>query len=272
MTHCSEPARIVDHDLHVHTFLSTCCSDPQATPEKILARAAEVGLRTVGFADHMWDRRVPGASEWYRPQSYEHIRRIREHLPADTRGVRVLVGCETEYCGRGKVGISPEVAEQLDFVLVPMSHLHMRGFTTPPWVLTSQEVADKMVRLFNEVVELETATGIAHPFLPLGYKIHTERILSLISDNQFADCFGRAAERGISLEITTSFFPSLGGGSNDFRDETFGRVLSLAKQAGCVFHFASDAHGLARIGRVLELEPYLRTLGITREDLTPLVR
>jgi len=263
----------IDHDLHVHTFLSACSCDETATPANILARAAETGLRTIGFADHMWDRRVPGASDWYRPQDYEHLRRVRELIPADTRGVRALVGCETEYCGGGKVGISREVAEQLDFVLIPMSHIHMAGFVRPAGVDSPRDVARLLVERFHEAVGLGLATGIAHPFLPLGYKQATDEILSLIGDGEFLDCFGRAAEVGVSQEVTTSFFPSLGDGElPGFHDETFLRVLALARQAGCVFHFASDTHTLDGVGSCLKLEPFARAIGITADDILPLAR
>ena len=39
-----------------------------------------------------------------------------------------------QYCGDGKVGISQETVEKLDFVLVPISHVHMKGFVLPLWV------------------------------------------------------------------------------------------------------------------------------------------
>jgi histidinol phosphatase-like PHP family hydrolase len=264
---------IVDHDLHVHTFLSACSGDEAATPGNIIARAAEVGLRTIGFADHMWDSRVPGASDWYRPQSYEHLSQIRQQIPGDTHGVRVLVGCETEYCGDGKVGISREAAEQLDFVLIPMSHTHMNGFVKPSGVESTKDVASLLVTRFNEVVDLGLATGIAHPFLPGGYAQATDEILSLIPDSQFLDCFGRAAERRIGQEITIGFFPALGGGElPGFHDESFLRVLSLAKRAGCAFHFASDTHTLAGVGRSLALEPYARAIGLSTDDILPLAR
>ena len=61
----------------------------------------------------------------------EHISQIRDQISQDTFGVRVLVGCETEYVGGGWVGISPQSAELLDFVLVPHSHFHMEGFVRP---------------------------------------------------------------------------------------------------------------------------------------------
>ena len=179
----------VDHDVHVHTFLSSCSHDPEAVPERILARAAQCGLRTVGFADHLWDAAVPGASDWYRPQDFVHISRIRDQLPTDTRGVRVLVGCETEYVGGGGVGVSPEVAEQLDFVLVPHSHFHMEGFVRPSDVNTLEGIAELLQQRFAEAIELEVVTGIAHPFLPCGFPEQLDDILAAIEDAQFAELF-----------------------------------------------------------------------------------
>jgi histidinol phosphatase-like PHP family hydrolase len=263
----------IDHDIHVHTFLSSCSADPEAVPEKMLEAASRCGLRTVGFADHLWDAAVGGASEWYRPQDFAHISRLREQLPVDTHGVRVLIGCETEYVGGGRVGISPEVAGQLDFVLVPHSHFHMEGFVRPAEIDSPETIAGLLQERFAEVIELEATTGVAHPFLPCVLPERTDEILALVSDSAFADLFGRAAQQGVSVEITTGAFPSLNGGETEgFHDESFLRVYDLALEAGCLFHFASDAHSLAHVGKVRQLEPLARRLGLTRENLHPLVR
>ncbi|MBQ9543675.1 MAG: PHP domain-containing protein, partial [Clostridia bacterium] len=45
----------VDHDLHIHSQLSSCSSDPELTPERILAYAEQFGLKTVCVTDHFWD-------------------------------------------------------------------------------------------------------------------------------------------------------------------------------------------------------------------------
>lgn len=263
----------VDHDIHVHTFLSACSSDPEALPANMLAKAAAAGIRTVGFADHLWDAAVPGASGWYAPQDFEHISQIREQLPADTGGVRVLVGCETEYVGGGRVGISPEVAAQLDFVLVPHSHFHMEGFVRPAEVNTPAAIAALLQTRFAEAVELEVATGIAHPFLPCILPERLDEILGHIADSAFADLFGRAAERGVSIEITTGAFPSLRKGEGPgAHDEAFLGVYRLALEAGCVFHFASDTHSLEGVGRVQGLQPFVDALGLSEGNLHPLVR
>jgi len=264
---------IVDHDIHTHTFLSSCSEDPEAVPERMIARAAACGLRTLGFSDHMWDASAPGASDWYRPQDFAHIAQGRAAIPADTCGVRVLFGCETEYTGGGVVGITPEVAAQLDYVLVPHSHFHMEGFVRSAAVNTPRGIAALMLQRFAEVIALEVTSGVAHPFMPCIFTERTDEIIGTISDAAFTDLFGRAAERRVSIEITTGVFPSLGGGETEgFHDETFLRVYSLALEAGCAFHGASDAHSLEKIGHVRKLEPFVRQLGLGPADFHPLVR
>lgn len=264
---------IVAHDLHIHTNLSACSKDPQATAANYIARAAELGLSTIGFADHLWDSNMPGASQWYQPQNLLHTAQIRERLPDNTGGVRVLIGCESEYCGDGKVGISPAVAEQLDFVLLPMSHFHMKGFVLPSGISSTRDIADLLVQRFNEVVGLGIATGIAHPFLPCGFTERADEIIAAISDEQFADCFGRAAEAGVSIEVHPAFFPeAVGKQKEGLHDETFLRVLSIAKKCGCYFHFASDTHSLAGLSQVLALEKCAEQLAIGTEDILPILR
>ena len=261
----------IDHDVHVHTCLSSCSHDPSMTAAAVVAKAAELGLRTVGIADHMWDAAVDGASDWYRPQDAEHVLQTRRLLPAETLGVRVLVGCETEYCGGGKFGIAPATAERFDFVLIPHSHFHMRGFTVPAELEHPDDIARLLVRRFNEVVASGLATGIPHPFLALGVEGRLPDVLSRISDEQFADCFGRAAEAGVSMELHIDMFGGCGR-QVPYGDEPFRRVMSLAKRAGCTFHFASDAHALDDMPYVKNLAGYADALGITADDIHPLFR
>lgn len=263
----------IDHDVHVHTFLSACCRDPEAVPEKILARAAESGLRLIGFADHLWDPACPGGSGWYAPQTPDHVAQVREQMPVQTP-VRVLFGAESEYCGGGKVGISRTTAEALDFVLLPMSHLHMKGFVMPSGVDDPAGIGALMVQRFREVIALGLATGIAHPFLPCGYPTQTDAIIGSISDGQFRECFTAAAQAGVSIEITTGFFPSLRSEEPlpGWQDATFLRPLALAKESGCRFHFASDAHTLAGIGSVQQLAPFVADLGLDEGHVHPRFR
>ena len=266
---------MIDHDVHVHTHLSACCHDPAATPAAILARAREHGLRLIGFADHFWDETRPGASSWYAPQNLAHVESIREELGTVPADLQVLIGCESEFGGPELVGIGAAAASRFDFVLLPMSHLHMKGFIIEAEIREPREVAELMVTRFLQLVDLGLATGVAHPFLPCGFPADTDAIVGAISDAVFRRCFEAAAAAGVSIEITTGFFPSLRGDGapiDGWSDDVFLRPLSLARDAGCFFHFASDTHTLAGVGGVLALEPYVRELGLTREHIHPCFR
>ena len=118
---------IIDHDLHIHTQLSSCSNHPEQTPAAILNYAVENHLRHICLADHFWDETVPGASGWYEPQNYGHVTKA---LPLPTaEGIRFDFGCETDMNRFGTLGISRETLDRFDFVIVPTNHLHMGIFS-----------------------------------------------------------------------------------------------------------------------------------------------
>lgn len=119
------------HDIHTHNIMSLCCSDPNATTENYIKEAEEVGLKTFGLANHIWDtEHVKGYSSWYGSQS---VRRALEsksvmNLIGATKNVKCLFGAESEYYGcYDRLGMTVEGAKSFDFMLVPHSHLHMRN-------------------------------------------------------------------------------------------------------------------------------------------------
>ena len=128
------------HDLHIHTNLSECSRDPLQTVENIVRYAAEHHIPTVGISNHVWDREIPGASDWYAPQDFDHILAIRRQIPSDLHGVRLLIGAETEFAG-GKIALTRAHRDELDYVLVPHSHIHMVGLVLPRERVTDRQVA-----------------------------------------------------------------------------------------------------------------------------------
>ncbi len=262
---------MLSHDIHVHTIISECCHEPDATPENYIRLAKDLGLKVIGFSDHLWDSAVDGASKWYSTQNFDHIMQIKDMIPVDTQGIKVLIGCETEYCGNGKIGISPKVAKQLDFVLVPISHVHMKGFVLPSWMNTPEDIANTMVKYFKDVTNFDFITGIAHPFYPLGHE-NIDGIISCIPDDVFMECFSMAAEKGISIEINACHFPSIKGVETEtYNDETFLNMFLIAKAAGCKFHLGSDAHSIDVLPRIIKLQKIVEDLGFTDEDIHPIV-
>ena len=53
---------VFDNDLHIHSTLSSCSSDPAESTERILANGVANHLKTLCLTDHFWDDAVPGAS------------------------------------------------------------------------------------------------------------------------------------------------------------------------------------------------------------------
>ncbi len=138
-------------DVHVHNFLSNCSRDRTATAKNYIKRYADLGVKVLGFANHTWDDRVPGNNEWYHKQNLAFEMQIKNQIPADTLGVKVLVGAETEFCGMTKtLGMTAEGAKELDFLLIPHSHVHMRNFVMPdiPEVLAARKKIER--RLIKE--------------------------------------------------------------------------------------------------------------------------
>ena len=119
----------VKHDIHTHTLFSSCCYDPAATVRGFIDRAAELGHEVLGISNHLWDEKVPGASGWYKGQTIDYGFEAKYAIPADTRGVKVLFGTETEYCGMtDTLGMLAETAARFDYILVPHTHTHMKNF------------------------------------------------------------------------------------------------------------------------------------------------
>ena len=124
-----------NHDVHTHNFLSECCPDNAATVESFIKRAKELDLKVLGFSNHTWDESVPlpeTASRFYKKQCMPYELLIKQQIP-EVEGLKILVGAETEYCGMYDVlGMGKEAALQLDYLLIPHSHVHMRDFVMPP--------------------------------------------------------------------------------------------------------------------------------------------
>ena len=102
-----------DHDYHIHSKISSCSNDPEQTAERILQYACDNNLREICITDHYWDSAVDGASNWYKPQDFEHISAAKPLPKAD--GVKFLFGCETDMDKFFTVGIPKERFDDFDF-------------------------------------------------------------------------------------------------------------------------------------------------------------
>ncbi len=231
----------ISHDMHIHTHFSPC-ADNTATAEHYIKKARELGLKKIGFSDHMWDSAVECTIPDYRPLTFERISQIRgEVAQLDTSGIEILFGCETECDKFGTVAISEEVAASLDFLIAPQAHTHLtmpKEFYEP-----YRKHAEFMLERFYNIVESPVSkyvTTIPHPFAAVACPYDNRELIRLITDKEFSDCFRAAKEKNIAIEINASVFAkkTLGEISKDAMIHMF----EIAKTVGCKFVFGSDSH------------------------------
>lgn len=256
----------IDHDLHIHTLLSSCSRDPEQTTARILSYAKENGFRQVAVTDHFWDETVPGASSWYAPQDYPNVAKSLP-LPQES-GVQFLFGCETEMDKNCKLGIARETIDKFDFVIVPTTHLHMTGFTIDEEDKPIPRRAAVYVKRFEALLSMDLPfckIGFAHATCPLiarkNPRDHLD-VLNLIPDATFFDLFRETAKVGMGVELN---FPYLSYDEGE-REEAL-RPYRIARECGCKFYFGSDTHHPDKLEKAPALfRATAEALGLTESD------
>ena len=231
---------VVDHDYHIHSQLSVCSRHPEQTPERILQYAKDCGLSKIVLTDHYWDSAVPGASKWYEPQNFDHIAQFR-NLP-QAEGIEFLFGCESDMDKHGVIGVPPERFDDFAFIIIPTTHLHMKGFTIrEDDYCVDERVAQLWVERLDRLLDMDLPfhkIGVAHLSCYLMNKTSREaylHTLDLIPDGEMERLFTKAAKLGCGIEINVSF-------AEDETDRVL-RMYRIAKACGCKFYFGGDAHG-----------------------------
>lgn len=253
---------VADHDLHIHSHLSLCSGNPAQNKDAILAYGVKNGLKTLCLTDHMWDPAVPGASGWYARQPYE---RTCEALPLpQADGVKFLFGCETDQKMDTAIGVSPELMEKLDFIIIPTTHMHMNGFT-----VRGDEGVEERAKLwcsrFDAVLDMDLPfykIGIAHLTCSLLYTGHYLEVLAAIPDEEYRRLFAKAAKAGVGIELNM--------GAEELKEENHAITLKpyrIAKEEGCKFYLGSDAHSPAGLEEApAKFEKIITLLELTEDD------
>lgn len=232
-----------DHDFHIHSNISSCSNDPEQTKENILEYAKLNKLNKICITDHFWDNSVTGASTWYSPQNYDWI---SKSLPLpQTENTNFLFGCETEIDKFMNLGINKSNFDLFDFVIIPTTHLHMKGFAISQedastiegrakvWVSRLESLLD-MDLPFNKI-------GIAHLTCGLIAPTREEylKVLDSISSDDMEKLFTKAAKLGVGIELNKNGFSFA-----EAEKETVLRPFKIAKNSGCKFYLGTDAHSI----------------------------
>ena len=238
-----------DHDLHIHSSVSPCGGDPAQTPARILQYAEENGLTTICLTDHYWDETVPAP---YGVGAGVSTAKLKSVLPLPQKeGVRFLFGAETDMDRALTVGVGPQMADELDFIIVPLNHRHMSGFSC-----RGDEDAAARDELIVRRFEALLASPL--PFHKVGLAHFTDGlvfpggkntdVLNRIPDGEYRRLFRRAAALGIGVELNMPAAKAELRVMNWQEDRDELRVYILAREEGCKFYFGSDAHTVPGLG------------------------
>lgn len=234
---------IIDHDLHIHTYLSPCSNDPLQTPECILKYGCEKGLKHLAITDHFWDSAVEGSC--FRWVGYDSISKF---LPLPSHeGTQLHLGCEADMNMYGKIGLSKQTAKKLDFIIVPTTHMHFTGRT-----IREEEACDKKARAMRYIERWDALLNSDLPFEKVGlahitwdglaggkeakWTDHIE-ILDSITDDTFTRLFSETEKKGIGVELNVDI--------DRYKPDELDRILRvyrIAVNCGCHFYVGSDAH------------------------------
>ncbi len=233
----------IDHDYHLHSFLSVCSKDESQVPAAMLAKAQERGLREICITDHYWDENVPCNTRvnwWYEKQGHAHVSSVLP-LPQHPQ-VRFLFGCEADMDSDDRIGLSPARYDDFDFIIVATTHLHhMAGERFEN--LSNAEVAQRWIERFDAVLSSDLPfykVGIAHLTCSLMNRKSREdylETLELIPQSELERLFTKAASLGVGIELNYSDVSV-----PDAEYERVMRVFRTAKACGCKFYLGSDAH------------------------------
>ncbi len=231
----------VDHDYHLHSYLSDCSNHPEQTPENLLKYAQSNGFDKLCLTDHYWNEDVPGASDWYKLHSYS---RLSQALPLPQgKGVEFYFGCETEMDKHFHLGINDKDLERFAFIIVPTTHLHMEGFTIDEKDLSMERKSAVYVERFARLLENDLPfekMGIAHLTSTLLARQDPDahiRVVDGVDSETYRQLFAQAAKKGVGIELNIYF--------DRYTPEQLQRVMrpyQIAKSQGCKFYFGSDAH------------------------------
>ncbi len=251
------------HDIHIHTSLSSCAKADSDLKDYAPA-IRESRLTAVGFANHLWDSAVPGASNWYQSQDINHVLKLKDELRLHDFGdTRIYFGCETEYIGNGIVGLHVDNVHLFDYVMVPPHHFHMAGFVRPANLTDLNDVRELMLERFLEACDIEFAFGLVHPFVPLGYMDSAMELLQGFSEADFEKCYRYAAAKGKAIEINLCIFRNQVASIPGYQ-----RMMTIASQCGCKFFVGSDSHNVQtfRLDVKSALNEFITGCGIELSD------
>ncbi|MEK7766353.1 MAG: hypothetical protein AAB368_08955, partial [bacterium] len=249
-----------------HTNASWCAAAEMSVAAVAVAAHA-AGLARIGLSDHLWLDPRRGS----RP-AVTRILALRETLARLATPVDLALGAEAD-CAPGLGIAGGDGLAALDFV-VAADHFSDLRQGAAPWPRTSEELAARLAEGLRAIMAAPATTHAGHPFylparvlrqmpwlfpgrVPTGLGLTPDRMAEVLrlALPLATPALELAARRGVRIELNAK---ALGPRSRPLLLPFFRR----AREIGCAFACASDAHRLAEVGRHRALAGYAREIGL----------
>ncbi len=258
---------VIDHDLHLHSQLSPCSRDPEMTTDAMLKYGVESGYKYICITDHFWDGTVKCTSDdwnngWHKNDYADNS--VVLPLP-QSDSCKFLWGCEADMNMFDDIGITRETCAKYDFVIIPTTHLHMKGFTADPNMSTVEDYRDAYIRRVFKLLDADLPhekIGVAHLTTRLACTQFAEEFFATMPDSVYREIFEGIKEKGCGVELNFSFNEF----SADKLEQCVLRPYRIAKDVGCKFYFGCDAHHPKFDGVKASFEKKAELLGLTEDD------
>ncbi|MBR3767272.1 MAG: PHP domain-containing protein [Clostridia bacterium] len=234
---------IADHDFHIHSTVSRCCKDENQTPETILQYAKENNFKKICLTNHFWDESVKSEAEWIEEHGYKYLTSVLPLPKAE--GIDFLFGAELDMDYNFVLGISRERLNELDFVTVATTHMHLAGNSVRTKIMTPEEGAKIWLEKIRELLKKDLPfhkMGIAHMTCGHIMKEKTSEVIKLLKTEDLYEVFSDCAKKGMGIELNTKTIFN----SEEEKDILM-RPYYIAKDCGCKFYLGSDAHKVSAL-------------------------
>lgn len=233
-------------DLHVHTALSPCGWE-EMTPGAIVRAAVRQGIEHLAITDHV-----------HPFTDLSILDRVRDDCRRIDSTLNLYIGCEVDIISVGEAAVDGAIVEKTDFVMAAANHFHSDHVSRPA-SLDNRDIARHYLDMFAYAASLDFVDVIAHPLyvMPGSYDPLTP---ALLEEDDLLPAIEVAARNNVAVEISR----------RALAPEQMEFLLSfyrLCKSAGVKFSIGSDAHQLADVGKTINVEPLIRRLGLTDDDI-----
>ncbi len=259
----------INHDFHIHSTVSRCCKDEKQTPERILQYAKRNNFERICLTNHFWDEKVESEAQWIDEHGYKYLTSVLPLPQAD--GIDFLFGAELDMDYNGILGISDETLNELDFVTVATTHMHLAGNSVREKISSPEEAAEiwlEKIRILLSKPLPFNKMGLAHMTTGHILKEKTPEVIKLLRDEDLYEIFADCAKKGLGIELNTkTIFNS------EEEKEILLRPYFIAKDSGCKFYLGSDAHKGEILDRASDnFKRIIDLLDLKEEDKFPLAK